>query len=84
MAQKTVLRRLIGTYGPMSTEMAKAIESDDVGKTPHQEIKENANQKVIDVEATEVTIDTETGEVINDIPHEPPVAESMPFDMFEE
>lgn len=84
MAQKTVLRRLIGTYGPMSTEMVKAIESDDAGKTPHQEIKENANQKVIDVEATEVTVDTETGEVINDTPDEPPVAESMPFDMLEE
>lgn len=59
MAQKTVLRRLIGTYGPMSIEMAKAIESDDVGKTPHQEIKENANKKIIDI-----TVDNSTGEVI--------------------
>jgi recombination protein RecT len=82
MAQKTVLRRLIGTYGPMSVEMVKAIESDDVGKTPHQEIKENANQTVIDVEATEVTVDTDTGEVI-DIPDESPEAESLPFDMYE-
>lgn len=84
MAQKTVLRRLIGTYGPMSVEMVKAIESDDVGKTPHQEIKDKANRTVIDVEATEVTVDTDTGEVIDDTPSEPPVAEPMPFDILDE
>ncbi len=83
MAQKTVLRRLIGTYGPMSVEMVKAIESDDASKTPHQEVKENANKTIIDVEATEITVDTDTGEVINDIPDEPPVPESAPFDMYE-
>lgn len=83
MAQKTVLRRLIGTYGPMSIEMTKALENDDVGKTPHQEMKENANQTVIDVQAQEVTVDTNTGEVI-DSPNEPPVAGDLPFDMYEQ
>jgi recombination protein RecT len=83
MAQKTLLRQLISKYGPMSVNMVKAIESDDVGKTPHQEVKENANKTIIDVEATDVTVDTDTGEVINDIPDEPPMPEQMPFDMYE-
>lgn len=44
MAQKTVLRRLIGTYGSISIEMSQAIEQDDKGVTPRQEIEENANK----------------------------------------
>ncbi len=44
MAQKTVLRRLIGTYGSMSIEMSQAIEQDDKGITPKQEIQEKANK----------------------------------------
>ena len=47
MALKTVLRRLISTYGAMTTEIFKALETDDKGVTPAQEIKENANQGVI-------------------------------------
>ena len=49
MAQKTVLRRLIGTYGIMSPDMQTAMVQDDKGKTPVQEIKENANKTPIDV-----------------------------------
>ena len=44
MAQKTVLRRLIGTYGSMSIEMSQAMEQDDKGTTPKKEIKEKANK----------------------------------------
>lgn len=44
MAQKTVLRRLIGTYGSMSIEMSKAMEQDDKGITPKKEIDKKANK----------------------------------------
>lgn len=44
MAQKTVLRRLIGTYGSMSIEMSQAMEQDDKGATPKKEISEKANK----------------------------------------
>lgn len=62
MAQKTVLRRLIGTYGPMSQEMQTALTTDDHGSTPQQEAKERANQKPIDISYSEM--DPETGEII--------------------
>jgi recombination protein RecT len=56
MAMKTVLRQLIGKYGPMSDEMQTAFSNDDKGTTPQQEIKDQANKQMID-------IDPETGEV---------------------
>lgn len=69
MAQKTVLRRLIGTYGIMSPDMQTAMVQDDKGKTPVQEIKENANKTPIDVNVIE--IDPDTGEVLEpDLPSE--------------
>lgn len=74
MAQKTVLRRLIGTYGVMSPDMQTAIVQDDKGKTPVQEIKENANKTPIDVNFA--AVDTETGEVLEmDVP---PVEDAPP------
>lgn len=66
MAQKTVLRRLIGTYGIMSQDMQTAFVSDDKGTTPQQEIKEKANQTMID-------IDPETGEIKDPAPQADPV-----------
>ena len=33
MAKKTVLRRLIGTYGPMSMEMQNVLDADDDAET---------------------------------------------------
>lgn len=66
MAEKTCLRRLIGTYGPMSVEMNKAFDSDDRGTTPRQEMKEKANKQLID-------IDPETGEV-KGVPEKPSVS----------
>lgn len=64
MAQKTVLRRLIGTYGIMSQDLQTAFEKDDHGMTPQQEAKEKANQEIID-------IDPETGEIIGPAPTAP-------------
>lgn len=61
MAMKTVLRRLIGSYGPMSAELQRVFDTDDHGTTPQQEIKENANKTMIDI-----TVNEETGEVIED------------------
>lgn len=60
MAQKTVLRQLIGKYGPMSDEMQTAFVNDDKGTTPQQEVKEKANKQIID-------IDPETGEVKSNV-----------------
>ena len=62
MACKTVLRQLISKYGPTSTEMQKAELTDDKGMTPKQEIKEKANQQMIDIQ-----VDETTGEVIEPV-----------------
>lgn len=61
MAQKTVLRRLISTYGVMSTEMQAAIAQDDQGETPAARKGRMANRTTIDVQGVEVNPDT--GEV---------------------
>lgn len=44
MAQKTVLRRLIGTYGSMSIEMSQAMEQEDNRINPKMEIETKANK----------------------------------------
>lgn len=69
MAMKTCLRRLISGYGVMSTQMQQAVQYDAAGEQNRnvservkREITENANQNVIDVDAS-------TGEVI-DVPPE--------------
>lgn len=64
MAEKTVLRRLIGKYGPMSMEMQTALAGDDRGATPRQEMKKKANKQMID-------IDPDTGEVVSQPSQEP-------------
>lgn len=76
MAQKTVLRRLIGKYGPMTTEMIKALEGEDVVAKTEREIEENANKDAIDInqvpaeelhqldDGQTVLVDTNTGEVV--------------------
>lgn len=60
MAQKTVLRRLIGTYGVMTPELQGALEKDDQGETPAARKERMANKTVIDVEGVEV--EPEAGE----------------------
>ncbi len=84
MAQKTLLRKLISTYGPMSVEMQKAVLTDDVGKTPKQKIKEEANQDIIDI-TSDVQVNTDTGEVVEPPATPVPEQNDMPFDvsMFE-
>lgn len=72
MACKTVLRQLISKYGPTSTEMQKAELTDDKGMTPKQEIKEKANQQMIDIQ-----VDETTGEVIEPVEEQ---AKTLPFD----
>ena len=82
MAQKTLLRKLISTYGPMSVEMQKAVLTDDVGKTPKQKIKEDANKEIIDITA-DIQVNKETGEVISDeVPVETSAEQDeLPFDL---
>ncbi len=62
MAQKTVLRRLIGTYGVMTPEMQAAVAQDDQGEAPQARKERMANTALIDVEGVEV--DSETGEAM--------------------
>jgi len=65
MAMKTCLRRLISSYGIMSTQMQQAMQYDAAGERNRnvsekvkREITENANQSVIDVDiSTEEVID---------------------------
>lgn len=50
MAKKTVLKRLISVYGPMSVEMQNVMSSDDTAEEKLvKETAENANQEVIDI-----------------------------------
>lgn len=59
MAQKTVLRRLIGTYGVMTPDIQMALEKDDSVKTPRQEIEHDANKTPIDVDFKDVAANQE-------------------------
>lgn len=80
MAQKTVLRRLIGTYGVMSIEMRTAMDQDDQGETPAARQERLASKTMIDVQGADVNPDT--GEVTEAAP-EPevlPLPEQEPFD----
>lgn len=77
MAEKTMLRRLIGKYGLMTIDMVTAFAAADDG----DDYRANANQQVIDidppaepeppVETRPVQIDHETGEIIPDNPPQP-------------
>jgi len=75
MAQKTVLRRLIGTYGVMSTEMETALAQDDQGETPAARKERLAGTTVIDVQGVEV--DPDTGEVTETVPEGAPEQEAF-------
>nr|DAF13786.1 MAG TPA: RecT protein [Caudoviricetes sp.] len=61
MALKTCLRRLLSTYGIMTTEMCSALAQDNfennVQKRVEEKVQSNANSVVID-------IDRNTGEVV--------------------
>lgn len=59
MAIKTVLRRLIGTYGVMSTELIVALSSDDEESKVKKEIDANANKQPLDFKEVEYEIDPE-------------------------
>ncbi|MDD3057133.1 MAG: recombinase RecT [Sphaerochaeta sp.] len=48
MAQKTVIRKLLSKFGYLSTEMVSALSNDE--DDIDEEIKQEANQEVIDVE----------------------------------
>lgn len=60
MALKTCLRRLISTYGIMTTEMTTALESDNSGTTPQQRAEEKVQSNA---NSTFVDIDQKTGEI---------------------
>lgn len=78
MAQKTVLRRLIGTYGVMSPEMQMAFSQDDQGETPAGRKERMANKTTIDVEGVEV--DPETGEAMEPALSQEPAPVPEEFD----
>lgn len=73
MALKTVLRRLISTYGAMSMEMQNVMDSDNDAETAaNQRVASNANTisvnldsppETIYVESDPARVNTETGEI---------------------
>ena len=69
MAIKTVLKSLIGRYGPMSIEFASAIARDDVDKV-EAEVAENANGEPITMEAEFVEEKPTAPEPVNDEPED--------------
>ncbi|WP_195540368.1 recombinase RecT [Eubacterium maltosivorans] len=55
MATKTVIRRLLGTYGPMTDELSKAFVMESHEDRVDREVQLNANKKPMDFEDAEVT-----------------------------
>lgn len=50
MAKKTVLRQLLKTYGPMSVELAQAMDQDENTESKvERTVIDNANDEVIDI-----------------------------------
>lgn len=70
MAQKTLLKDLIGKYAPLSTEMQTAFEEDgkneDVKAKPIDVTPKEDNQILLSelMEEQEVQVDAETGEIL--------------------
>ena len=70
MAQKTLLKDLIGKYAPLSTEMQTAFEEDgkneDVKAKPIDVTPKKDNQVLLSelMEEQEIQVDTETGEIL--------------------
>jgi recombination protein RecT len=56
MAQKTVIRKLLSKYGYLSTDMVSALSSD--AEDIDEEIRQEANQEIIDVEYEEAEEET--------------------------
>lgn len=68
MAVKTCLRRLISTYGIMSTEMQAAIMADgDAAEANSIQVQVPSSAPVPDPTIV-ATVDAETGEVVDDLP----------------
>ncbi|HNX81706.1 MAG TPA: recombinase RecT [Candidatus Omnitrophota bacterium] len=61
MAKKTVLKRLISVYGPMSIEMQNVMENDEAPEEKlSRETAANANQETIEIGADAVKDKTES------------------------
>lgn len=81
MAEKTMLRRLIGKYGLMTIDMVTAFAAADDEQIREEDYRANANQQVIDLDpptdsdpqqtGAPPQVDPETGEII-------PPPESIP------
>jgi recombination protein RecT len=78
-AKVTVLKHLIAKYGPMSIDMAMAVETIVTGDQQDQsliEYQNNANRQLIEMdessaETRQPQVDPETGEIIPDNPPQP-------------
>lgn len=78
MGKKTVLKHLISKFGPMSVEMAKAIETDNSDRV-EAEVTESANKTPITIESefTDEPTDTSKG---TPLPFDEPPVEEVPDD----
>ena len=71
MASKTVLKKLLGTWGILSTEMAEAIQADQsvVDRETFTYVDNGGgiqNRKDIYVPEEALEVDAETGEIISE------------------
>ena len=68
MAKKTVLKRVL-KYAPLKSDFVKAAVQDEViKKNISEDMYSVPNETILDAEYTDVTVDTETGEVIEEAP----------------
>lgn len=76
MASKTVLKKLLNTWGILSADMAEAIQADQsvVDKNTFEYVDNGGNvqnrDNVYVPEEEDITVDAETGEVIEEDNHE--------------
>lgn len=83
-AKATILKHLIAKYGPMSIDMAQAMDRDTDEESIDADYRENANQELIEMQVDPPADEkpanvTEHGEVIPDGPPEPPATDLPPF-----
>lgn len=85
MAKKTMLRQLLSKHALLSTEMQKAVESDQAVITPNLKPEYVDNENIIDVQTEETTVNQLEGNVGISVPkmHTEPVQEPVGFDDFD-
>ena len=65
MAKKTVLKRVL-KYAPLKSDFVRAVAQDDaIKKSVSDDMYSVPNETIIEAEAEEIKVDTETGEIVD-------------------